>query len=421
MIRRVKGTQDFLDLTLFNFLIDHIKKHLKNYNFNEIATPLIEHTELFKRSLGAETDVITKEMYLVTTEHNPDDKSLCLRPEATASTVRAFVDNNIDQTPWKVFSWGPMFRHERPQKGRYRQFHQVNIETIGIMSPFYDAYFIKMLEKFFSEVLNFDNYALLVNFLGCPRDRENYKALLYGYLKAHEDALCSQCVVRKEKNILRILDCKNSTCQSLYKDAPLLAANLCMVCDQEWNLLQNELQHLSVSYTYCPTLVRGLDYYDKTVFEFVSLDLGAQNAFCGGGRYNQLVKQIGGKNDQACIGAAFGVERVILMLEAIKDKLILKKKPLTVIIPLSDQQNSLALLLADKLHSAGLKCDIILDSNSIKSMMRKADKLQADYVALVGSVEQGNQTVSLKTMQSGDTQVVQQGDLVNYLKNIIQF
>jgi histidyl-tRNA synthetase len=176
MFNRIKGTQDFLDLTLFNFLVDKAKKHVRSYNFSQIITPVLEPTELFKRSLGAETDVITKEIYTVNT--GSDEESICLRPEATAPTVRAFVNNGISTTPWKVFSWGPMFRHERPQKGRYREFNQINMEIIGSSSVMQDAHFIKMLDRFFHEELLLDSYGLLINYMGCSEDRVAYKKAL---------------------------------------------------------------------------------------------------------------------------------------------------------------------------------------------------------------------------------------------------
>ena len=414
MFNRVKGTQDFLDLTLFNFFISSIKKHLGNYNFTEIKTPILEPTELFKRSLGTDTDVVTKEMYTVNT--GPDSESICLRPEDTAAIVRAFVNNGIQQTPWKVFEWGPMFRHERPQKGRYREFYQVSIEIIGSNSVSQDAHFIKMLDRLFTEVLAIDSAALLINFLGCAQDRSNFKVIIKEFLESIEHGICATCTERKGKNVMRVYDCKNPVCQDLYQQAPAIADYLCADCTHEWTTLKHTLEALSVSYSYAPRLVRGLDYYGKVVFEFVSLALGAQNAFCGGGRYNQLVKDVGSKEDQPSIGAAIGIERVLLILETQKDKLnFTRALPLHVIVPFGTEQHALALLLADELQASHMRTDILLEGESLKSMMRTANKLEAQYVLLIGPDEQAQRVVTVKNMVSGTEERIAHADLVRYL------
>ena len=415
MFTRVKGTQDFLDLTLYNFLLVKTQQYLQLYNFTQIKTPILEPTELFKRSLGLETDVVTKEMYTVNT--GSDEESICLRPEDTAAIVRAFVNNSVQSVPWKVFEWGPMFRHERPQKGRYREFHQVSIEIIGSSAVAQDAQFIKMLDRFFTEELMLDNYALLLNFLGCAQDRAAFKAILHDYLSTVHGGICATCKERKEKNIMRVYDCKSPECQQIYAQAPVLLNYLCSACTQEWTELKHVLEALSVSYSYVPQLVRGLDYYEKVVFEFVSLNLGAQNAFCGGGRYNQLVKQVGGREDQPSIGAAFGIERLLLLLELIQDRLTLPKIPaLYCIVPLASEQHTLALLLADELQAHKLRTDILVEDDSVKSKMRKANKLGAEFCIIVGSEEQAQHAVKVKNMLEGTEEQVAQKDLVSYLQ-----
>ncbi len=413
MFNRVKGTQDFLDLTLFSFLITKVKEHLTTYNFIEISTPILEPLELFQRSLGLETDVVSKEMYLV---EGDEDERICLRPEATASCVRAFVNNNVQHTPWKVFLWGPMFRHERPQKGRFREFHQINMEIIGSNSIYQDVQFLKMLDRLFAEVLKLDTYGLLINFLGCAADRAAYRKKLRLFLDK-QTGICATCNVRKEKNIMRVFDCKIEDCQLLYKSAPRIADNLCEACQIEWKQLKENLENLSVSYSYAPMLVRGLDYYDKTVFEFVSSELGAQNAFCGGGRYNSLVKEVGAKQDEPSIGASIGIERILMLLERIKDgKLTLPVQPkLYLIIPLTPEQQTLALLIADELQAHGLCTDILLEGDSIKSMMRKANKMAAHYALLLGPDEQKEKSVTVKNMTTGAEEKVLQRDLVKHL------
>jgi len=420
MINRVKGTQDLLDLALFNYLCEKVKKQFEIYNFNEISTPILEPLDLYIRSLGEETDVLKKEMYLVKGDNKESASSedvICLRPEATASTVRAFIENNIINTPWKVFSIGPMFRHERPQKGRYRQFHQINLEIIGSKAIEQDVQLIKMLDRLFFETLAIENYALLINFLGCVEDRKKFKIILDKFLEAKLDTICATCKVRKDKNIMRVFDCKGEGCTALYQEAPSIIDCLCENCKVEWQSILDNLEHLSVSYSIKKTLVRGLDYYSKTVFEFVSGDLGAQNAFCGGGRYDQLALEIGAKEDQPSVGAAIGIERLMLVLDAIKDKPVMGYKlPLFVIMPMSKEQHPLALLLADELQANKLCCDILLEGDSVKSMMRKANKMGAKFVIIVGEDEQKNRMVTVKNMITGSEEKIAQAKLVEYLK-----
>lgn len=415
MINRIKGTQDFLDLTLFNYLCDKIKKHLEIYNFAEISTPILEPLELYVRSLGEETDVVKKEMYLI--KSDDPEETICLRPEGTASTVRAFVENSVVNVPWKVFSIGPMFRHERPQKGRYRQFHQINIEVIGSKTVEQDVQLIKMLDRFFFEGLMLDNYALLINFLGCLEDRKKFKVVLDEFLETKVEAICSTCKVRKGKNILRIFDCKGEGCSKIYEEAPKTIDYLCECCKKEWQDVLDNLEHLSVSYSIKPALVRGLDYYSKTVFEFVSRELGAQNAFCGGGRYDQLAQELGAREDQPSVGAAMGIERLLLMLDKVKDKLPIEhKKPLYVILPMSKEQNPLALLIADELQANKMCVDVLIEGDSLKSMMRKANKMGAKFAIIIGEEEQQNRIVSLKNMVTGKEEKISQAKLLDYLR-----
>lgn len=418
MIPRVKGTQDFIDCTLFNFIINAIKKHLSLYHFTEIQTPILESLNLFCRSLGVYTDVVSKEMFIIESRQESSEDRICLRPEGTAPTVRAFNEHNIETTPWKVFSYGPMFRYERPQKGRFRQFHQVTMEIIGSGSISQDAQFIAMLDRFFHEILKINSYALVLNFLGCLQDREQYLIILKKFMDKDDVAqrICEQCKERKEHNIMRIFDCKNSQCQELYRNAPYIAEHLCEPCSQEWQELQKQLNLLSVSHVYRPTLVRGLDYYNKTVFEFVSKNLGAQDTFCGGGRYNQLVSQLGGHQDQPAVGAAFGMERLMLLLEPLRDQLPIPHPPaLHIIIPMSTAQHTLALLLADELRAHDICTDILFEG-SIKSMMKKANKLGAAYALIIGETEQQNRTVMLKNMMTGNEEQVLQINLIEKLK-----
>ncbi len=417
MIPRVRGTRDFLDLKLMNFTLETIKKHLKKYHFHEIMTPLLEPVALFKRSLGIETDVVSKEMFVVSSSSvEKGDEEICLRPEATASVVRAFVENGIQTVPWKVFLCGQMFRYERPQKGRYREFFQCSLEIIGAPSLMHDVQIITMLDRLFRSVFRLEVYALHINFLGCPTDRIAFKEQLGTFLDAHSTALCATCLKRRTTNILRVLDCKNPDCQKLYTQAPQLTDCLCTQCTSEWKSVQHRLEELSVPFVHMPRLVRGLDYYNKTVFEFVSPLLGAQSTFCGGGRYDHLVAQIGGKEDQPSVGAAIGIDRLILMLETMQDLLPIPfDSALFVIIPLSEEQHPLALQVADTLIHNGLHTELLIDG-SLKAMMRKADKYGAKAVILIGTDEQSTGTVTVKTLQTGAESKIKQTDLAQYLK-----
>lgn len=417
MISRVKGTQDFLDLTLFNYIVEQAKEHFALYHFHEIATPIIEPLDLFKRSLGAHTDVVGKEMFVIESRHEQEDQRICLRPEMTAAVMRAFIENGVQQTPWSVFSYGPMFRHERPQKGRYRQFHQINLEIIGSHAIAQDAQCIAMLDRFFSERLGLSTYALLINFLGCSEDRVRHKQKLAAFLESKQSAICDTCKVRSQNNILRIFDCKNESCQAIYREAPTITQELCTACAQEWQDLQHYLQMLSISYSCVPTLVRGLDYYNKTVFEFVSSNLGAQSTFCGGGRYNQLASLLGAKQDYPSIGAAMGIERLMLLLEQKADGVALKSQcPLYVVMPMSAAQIPLALLIADMLHAHKLCAQALVEGDSLKSMMRTANKMGASRALIIGEDEQKQQTVMVKNMTTGAQEQVPQIKLVELLK-----
>lgn len=415
MITKVKGTQDFLDCALFEFLIEQTQQHLKTHHFTSIATPILESTELFKRTLGLHTDVVNKEMFTINT--GPEGESICLRPEVTAPIMRAFIEHSIQQTPWQVFTWGPMFRYERPQKGRFRQFHQVSMEIIGAPSIAHDVQLLVMLDQLFRQRFKLTNFALQINFLGCSSDRQIFNEKMRAFLATVEDQICATCKERKEKNILRVFDCKNESCKALYRTAPHTTDSLCASCTAEWKTLQDALHMLSTSFVHVPTLVRGLDYYSKTVFEFVSDSLGAQNAFCAGGRYDSLFEQLGGKGSMPALGAALGIERILLMLEPLKDQLPLPQLPkLHVIIPMSAEQHMLALLLADELYAAKLCTQVLLDGASMKSMMRTANKLAAHYCLILGSDEQQTKTVTVKNMVAGTEEKVAQVELVKYLK-----
>ncbi len=417
MISRVRGTRDIIDGKAMEYLCELLEKHLKNYRYSKIYLPLIESLALFKRSLGQETDVISKEMFVVTSSSGQSDEEICLRPEATASVVRAFVENGIQQTPWKVYTIGEMFRYERPQKGRFRQFYQCSMEVIGSSSVAEDVLFIQMLNSFFAQKCGFVEFGLHINYLGCPEDRIRLKKELYSFLDAYSDGLCNTCKTRKDTNVLRVFDCKNEDCKKIYQTAPVITDTLCENCNHEWRQLKNQLEELSVSFFHNPRLVRGLDYYNKTVFEFVSPLLGAQSAFCGGGRYDSLITAVGGKEDQPSIGAAIGLDRVLMMFEALKKDDFQNTQSLHLILPLSAQEYSAALQMAYELHVKNICTDILFDA-SLKKMMTKANKLGAKYCLILGSEEVALGKITVKNMTTGKEDLMKQVDVAAFLKNI---
>lgn len=417
MISRVRGTRDIINAQEYMGLFQIIKQHLAHYRFKEIILPTLESVDLFKRALGQETDVVSKEMFVVSSSSAQSDELICLRPEATASMVRAFIEHGIQDVPWKVFCCGSMFRYERPQKGRFREFYQCSMEIIGSSCVSEDARLLSMLDVFFSQKCDLSEYALHVNYLGCPDDRKTFKEKLYAFLSDHDAQLCQTCKKRKEANILRVFDCKEVECHRVYATAPHITDSLCGPCATEWQELRNRLEELSVSFVHNSKLVRGLDYYNKTIFEFVSPLLGAQSAFCGGGRYDSLVALLGGKQDQPSIGAAIGIDRLMMLLEAVNSPLLAQQEePLYVIIPLDTAQHPLALLLAKTLNAESICTDVLFDG-SLKSMMRRAHKMGAKAVLLVGEDEQKNGTVTLKDMQVGESHVVKQKDITQYILN----
>ncbi len=417
MFPRIKGTQDILDYRLIEGVLQIIDHHLKNYNFSQVSIPILESISLFERGLGVQTDVVSKEMFVV--QSKSDREQICLRPEITAGTVRAFVEEQGSLVlPWKVFSYGPAFRYERPQKGRLRQFHQVSIESLGTASVAYDAFFMSMLSNLFAEKLEIENFVLHVNFLGQSEDREIFKTHLYTFLTEHDAILCATCKQRKEANILRIFDCKAPACSELYKQAPKITDYLTPESQLEWQMVQDQLLQLSVTFVHDPYLVRGLDYYNKTVFEFVGLALGAQNTFCGGGRYDSLAQQLGSKEMVPAFGAGIGMERLLIVLEGQEEKFAIPRPSLICIVPCAPEQNNTALLIADSLQAAGVCVDVLLDTASLKSKLRKAGKLQASYTLVIGEQEQAENFVMVKNMMTGKDEKVSQANLETYFKNL---
>lgn len=410
MVKRVKGTQDLLNMNRFDAFSTAARNHLENANFSHIQLPILEYVELFQHSVGQHTDIVTKEMYTFSANGK---ETLCLRPEGTAGTMRAFLENTVEDKPWQIFSFGPMFRHERPQKGRFRQFTQLNIESINTSSVMDDVRLISLLDDLFLHTLKLRDYVLQINFLGGPADRARHREALVSFVEKQKSAVCTTCQTRIDTNILRIFDCKNESCQSIYQNAPVITDYLGEEAQQEWQQLQQMLTTLSINHIHNPFLVRGLDYYHNTVFEFSSPLLGAQSAFCGGGQYD-LSAQLGHKNPIRAVGTAIGMERLILLLEALNSDLIHQHQPLHVIIPQSDAQHDLALLAHQTLHRGGINVDLL--TGGFKKAMKRANKQEAAVALIIGDDEVAAGSIRVKNMATGHEELVSQEHLLTHLQ-----
>ena len=306
MIKALRGMKDILD-PKFLKIFDISRTVAENYGFNYIETPILEETALFKRSVGESSDIVNKEMYQFIDKGGND---VCLRPEGTAGVVRSFIEHKFDrqQSPKRFWYFGPMFRYERPQKGRLREFHQFGVESFGVGSIFEDINIISMAADIF-EALGIE-YTLKINSLGCPNCMPTYREKLVDFLNIHKENLCEDCQRRINQNPIRTLDCKNESCQAILKDAPKITDNLCKNCKSDFETLKKGLDNLGIKYEVDKNLVRGLDYYTKTTFEFISNKIGAQSAIAGGGRYDRLVEFLGGKPTPG-VGFAIGIERIM--------------------------------------------------------------------------------------------------------------
>ena len=383
------------------------------YGFQEIRTPLLEQTPLFSRGIGENTQVVQKEMY---TFEDKGGDSVTLRPEGTASVVRAYIEHSFKahETISKLYYMGPMFRYERPQKGRLRQFHQIGAELIGIDSPFADAEVIIMLDRLICE-LGIEGYELQINSLGTSDERAIYIQKLVDYFSNVQNQLCDECRVRLEKNPLRILDCKVETCRALGKSAPVLLEVLGESSKNEFEILQHQLSEAKVNFVVNPRIVRGLDYYEKTAFEFTSSKLGSQSAFAGGGRYNRLIHELGGPETPA-VGFAMGCERVVMLLNEISKSDVVEKQNAIYFVPLNESAFSHCRSLIQNMRDQGVQAEMDYELKSLKSQMRRADKLNFLFAAIVGEDEMKSGTVSLKNLQLGHQESVSQNELVGKIR-----
>lgn len=402
MITSVRGFKDILpdETGRWRHVENTARRIFSSFGLREIRIPILEKTELFSRGIGDTTDIVEKEMY--TFEDRGGD-SLTLRPEATASIVRAYLEHHLHQheTVSKFYTMGPMFRRERPQKGRYRQFHQINVEIFGSADPRTDAELLLMLVLFLGE-LGLPGLQLEINSLGCPACRPVFKERVIAFLDAGRDDLCADCRRRLDTNPLRVFDCKNEGCRRLVVKAPVILDSLCDECAAHFADLKRYLEALDVPFVVNGGMVRGLDYYRRTAFEVTTTALGAQNAVAGGGRYDGLTEQLGGP-DIPGIGFAIGVERLISLLPADED---FAERPLLYIAALGNEAADFAYLLSCSLKKHGIRTEMDFDDRGLKSRMKRADKLGCRFTLIIGDDELARKEAPLRDMIEGGQRTV---------------
>ncbi|HWQ61527.1 MAG TPA: histidine--tRNA ligase [Negativicutes bacterium] len=406
-----RGTKDILPDSSghWRYVEETARAVCRDFGYYEARTPVFEHTELFLRGIGETTDIVQKEMYTFT---DKGGRSITLRPENTAGFVRAYVEHKLygeSQQPAKMYYIGPMFRYDKPQAGRFRQFHQFGIEAIGADGPAVDAEIILAAVEFFRR-LGIKDLNLFINSVGCPKCRPVYRARLQDVLRGSLNEFCEDCRSRFDRNPMRILDCKNEKCNTLSKDAPQMGDCLCDECRDHFAGLQAVLSAAGLAYRINPRLVRGLDYYTKTAFEIQYPPLGAQSAICGGGRYDGLTEEIGGDKTPA-VGFALGLERVLLALE--KQGLLqpVNREIDVFVAAIDDKTRTLAFKLATELRRAGLACDMDYMNRGLKAQLRQANRYPARFVAIIGEDEAAQNKVALKNMQTGEQQLVDAGQV----------
>ena len=402
-IQKIRGFQDIYgeNAKKYRYIVDTFRKTFLDYNFQEIILPYVEDVSLFKRSVGEATDIVQKEMYVFTDKGGRD---VALRPEGTAGCVRAYIEEKMyaEGGYHKLFYEGAMFRYERPQAGRYRQFHQIGAEIFGASSYLADVELISMVYKILKN-LKID-FRLEINTLGDFQSRKEYISKLIEYLKNYENSLCQDCRRRIHENPLRVLDCKVESCKEITKDAPKITESLPKEAIERFEKIKESLKAIGVDFIENPRLVRGLDYYTHTVFEFISQEIGSQGTIAAGGRYDNLVEQLGGPPTPA-LGFAAGIERLILLVKDLPPE-----KSLIVIIPLNQDYFIQALKLSEKTREKHIQTELLLKEGSLKSMLKTANKFNAKYVIFVSD------KLELKDMTSGDQEIfVNEEDLIDAL------
>jgi histidyl-tRNA synthetase len=410
-IQAIRGTRDILpeEIPAWQLLEGAAQQLLARYGYREIRTPVFEETDLFARGIGVETDIVSKEMY---TFDDRDGSSLTLRPEATAGIVRAVIEHNLMNTDpaLKVYALGPMFRRERPQKGRYRQFHQLDVEAFGLTSPTIDVEMIE-LSIAYLEACGVGQHELVLNSVGDPNCRPAYVETLRGALREHAPGMCGDCQRRVETNPLRVLDCKVPGDQAIIDTLPKIVDHLCAECRDHFGEVRRQLDTLGIPYRLSHRLVRGLDYYVRTTFEVLNGELGAQNSVLGGGRYDGLVRALGGP-DVAGTGFAVGLERLALLMPPWEGE----RRCDVFLTPLAEGALDPALLLQRELRGAGVRAMLDPEGRSFKSRMKLADKLGARFVAILGEDEMKRGVWTVRDMARSEQEDVPDGRILDHLK-----
>lgn len=415
-----RGTKDILpnEILFWQEIETKSRKILSTFGYSEIKTPIIEETALFIRSLGKETDIVDKQIFNVSVHKNKEkDTQLSLRPEGTAGIIRSYIEHNLDKTMGlaKLYYIGPMFRAERPQKGRLRQFNHIGAEAIGASSPYLDVEIISLAANIL-EGVGIKDYTLKLNSLGCAKDKKNISNSLKKAVSPVVKKLCPNCNRRFSSNVLRILDCKNQQCKKNIKDALDKSGfadkkHLCKDCLTDINIVENMLKDLKIKYVFDNFLVRGLDYYTKTVFEITHSKLGAQDAIAAGGRYDNLTKELGGP-DVGAVGFAFGVERLLLA----GDFKNAATKLNIYVISLGDKARETTIPLLNELRKAGISCDTDYENKSLKGQMRRANNSSARFVCIIGEDELAKSVATIKDMESGEQEELSLSNLIDTLK-----
>ncbi len=401
--KSIKGTLDLLPNESYKRqFIEHTCLEIaQNFGYKEIRTPVFEHTELFQRGVGDTTDVVQKEMY---TFEDKGGRSITLRPEGTAGVVRSYLEHGLfnEPMPQKLCYLTSCYRYEKPQAGRLREFHQFGIECLGSANPAVDAEVISVAQNLF-DFLGVKNLKLEINSIGCKECRKDYHAALKEYFESKKDELCGTCLGRLDRNPMRILDCKSPVCSDIAKDAPKVTDFLCDDCKAHFDSVQNYLKVMGIDFTVNPTIVRGLDYYSRTVFEFVSTDIGAQGTVCGGGRYDGLVEEVGGNHTPA-LGFGMGIERLMLLMENQALPFPEDSKCELYIATMGEKASFEAAAMANALRREGMFVEFDVVGRSVKAQMKYANKIGAKFTVVIGDGELESRVIKLKNMESGEEQ-----------------
>lgn len=415
--KAIKGTKDVLpkDVHKNQYIEATALDVASKFGYKEIRTPVFEHTELFQRGVGDTTDVVQKEMY---TFDDKGGRSITLRPEGTAGAVRSFLENGLcnEALPQKVCYLTSCYRYEKPQAGRLREFHQFGVECFGTASPLADAEIIALAKSIF-DTLGVRDLSLEINSIGCPKCRAEYHKALKEYFASRKDELCDTCKGRLDRNPMRILDCKSPICHEIAQGAPVVIDYLCDECKEHFEKVQKYLDAQNIEYKINPQIVRGLDYYTKTVFEFVSNSIGAQGTVCGGGRYDGLVEELGGQHT-ASLGFAMGLERLMLLMEAQGCEFPQSEKPDLFIVALGEKATLKAIEIAKDMREEGFSALLDLNQRSVRAQMKYADKLGAKFNVVIGDNEVENKIAKLKNMQTGEETEINLDTFVSGFYNI---